>query len=560
MTDSSPTDQSARCMTDETGFDSSILSVESLQSLAMPTVCPQDHQFSNNNKTSPSLPPETVFPDVPNAPDSPAHRCKKSVKVSSVPHVGFFPQSPSVTGTKRTKRNDVHGHFDNSVAGQAQVMFKTPKKRVVLQEVDEQYDTTIDIGASLTLRRLCASNASFLRRILDSLPPWMRSATHSRNSSLRVGSPAAPGICSQTDSNTGLRPGTSVASSHQKPNQATATRRSGLTALELLLFPKKKTSQVPMRRQLSRRVPRKDSQRNPWLSQNVSIISAHPELSIQSSVDTQTFLPCHETQAVDRRESEENYGASAVRLPSVTPSSRPIERNPLRRVSRLLTAAGPALVRKVSRLGSSHATDPELESLEASPLRYRPVALDQLSRTTRFSKQELQFMYRGFKQECPSGVISEETFKRIYGKLFPVGNTTDDGSGRNTAMYAHYVFGTMDPEGTGQITFGDFITGLSVLLKGSLAERVAWIFNLYDINNDGRITRDELIDVVSSIYDLMSDQTVPRIDDSTAINHVDKIFDKLDLNKDGVVTMDEFMEYCSKNKEVVHSMNIFGTL
>lgn len=46
----------------------------------------------------------------------------------------------------------------------------------------------------------------------------------------------------------------------------------------------------------------------------------------------------------------------------------------------------------------------------------------------------------------------------------------------DTAMYAHYVFGTMDHDGTGQITFGDFITGLSVLLKGSLAERVTWIF------------------------------------------------------------------------------------
>ncbi|KAF2369229.1 EF-hand domain [Trinorchestia longiramus] len=204
--------------------------------------------------------------------------------------------------------------------------------------------------------------------------------------------------------------------------------------------------------------------------------------------------------------------------------------------------------------------DPELESLEASPPRYRPMPLEQLSRNTRFSKQELQFMYRGFKQECPSGVISEETFRKIYAKLFPVGNTVDDGSGRNTAMYAHYVFGTMDPEGSGQITFEDFITGLAVLLKGSLTERVTWIFNLYDINNDGFITRDELIDVVSSIYDLMSDQTVPSIDDSTAINHVDRIFDKLDLNKDGVVTMDEFMEYCSKNEEVVHSMNIFGNI
>ena len=43
-------------------------------------------------------------------------------------------------------------------------------------------------------------------------------------------------------------------------------------------------------------------------------------------------------------------------------------------------------------------------------------------------------------------------------------------------MYAHYVFGTMDVDGSGHITFGDFIMSLSVLLKGTLEERVNWVF------------------------------------------------------------------------------------
>ncbi|KAB7502779.1 Calsenilin [Armadillidium nasatum] len=127
-------------------------------------------------------------------------------------------------------------------------------------------------------------------------------------------------------------------------------------------------------------------------------------------------------------------------------------------------------------------------------------------------------------------------------------------------MYAHYVFGTMDQDGSGHITFGDFIMGLSVLLKGSLQERINWAFNLYDINNDGYITKEELVDIVTSIYDLMGDETHPGIDDETAVAHVERLFDKLDLNKDGVVTMDEFMEYCSKNEDVVTSMNIFDSI
>ncbi|XP_050713133.1 calsenilin-like isoform X2 [Eriocheir sinensis] len=209
---------------------------------------------------------------------------------------------------------------------------------------------------------------------------------------------------------------------------------------------------------------------------------------------------------------------------------------------------------------SGTKSDQEYEDFELTPLRYRPEGLDQLSEATRFSKEELQFMYRGFKQECPTGVISEETFKQIYGKFFPVGGQPEDGTGRNSAMYAHYVFGTMDQDGSGSITFGDFIMGLSVLLKGTLQERINWIFNLYDINNDGYITKEELIDIVTSIYDLMGDQTSPAIDDGTPIDHVERIFEKLDLNKDGVVTMDEFVEYCSKNENVIQSFNIFDEI
>ena len=53
---------------------------------------------------------------------------------------------------------------------------------------------------------------------------------------------------------------------------------------------------------------------------------------------------------------------------------------------------------------------------------------------------------------------------------------------------------------------------------------------MYDINNDGYITKEELIDIASSIYDLMGDETHPHIDDVTAVEHVDRIFDVSSIN------------------------------
>lgn len=66
-------------------------------------------------------------------------------------------------------------------------------------------------------------------------------------------------------------------------------------------------------------------------------------------------------------------------------------------------------------------SDTELEDYELDTNRYKPKGLEALCRSTKFNRQELQLMYRGFKQVCPSGVVTEENFRDIYAKFFPHG-------------------------------------------------------------------------------------------------------------------------------------------
>ena len=61
--------------------------------------------------------------------------------------------------------------------------------------------------------------------------------------------------------------------------------------------------------------------------------------------------------------------------------------------------------------------------------------------------------------------------------------------------------------------------GLSILSRGSMDEKLRWIFNLYDLNRDGKVTKDELLLVVTSIYDLMGKYTNPPIDETTPKQH-----------------------------------------
>ena len=74
----------------------------------------------------------------------------------------------------------------------------------------------------------------------------------------------------------------------------------------------------------------------------------------------------------------------------------------------------------------------------------------------------------------------------------------------------------------------EFVSGLSVLSRGNLHEKLLWTFSLYDTNGDGIVTKDEMLDIVTAIYDLMGKYAEPSIDEHTARDHVERVFEVSD--------------------------------
>ncbi|XP_007905652.1 calsenilin isoform X2 [Callorhinchus milii] len=193
-------------------------------------------------------------------------------------------------------------------------------------------------------------------------------------------------------------------------------------------------------------------------------------------------------------------------------------------------------------------TDNSEIDLELSNARHQPEGLEELQAQTKFTKKELQSLYRGFKSECPSGMVDEETFKAIYSQFFPQGDAT---------TYAHFLFNAFDADKRGAIRFEDFVIGLSLLLRGTVNEKLNWAFNLYDINSDGYITKEEMLAIIKSIYDMMGRYTYPIMHEDVPFEHVERFFQKMDRNQDGVVTIDEFLETCQKDENIMKSMQLF---
>ncbi|XP_033878501.1 Kv channel-interacting protein 1 isoform X1 [Acipenser ruthenus] len=211
-----------------------------------------------------------------------------------------------------------------------------------------------------------------------------------------------------------------------------------------------------------------------------------------------------------------------------------------------------SLLKLLHFLGLIDVSDNKVEDdLEMTTVCHRPEGLEQMEAQTNFTKRELQVLYRGFKNECPSGVVNEDTFKQIYAQFFPQGDAS---------MYAHYLFNAFDSAHNGSVKFEDFVMALSILLRGSVREKLSWTFNLYDINKDGYINKEEMTDIVRAIYDMMGKYTYPVLRRDAPRQHVDTFFLKMDKNKDGVVTLDEFIMSCQEDENIMRSLQLFESV
>lgn len=170
--------------------------------------------------------------------------------------------------------------------------------------------------------------------------------------------------------------------------------------------------------------------------------------------------------------------------------------------------------------------------------------LNESVKTSHFDEGEVRKLFKRFKiiaeSQIRDGIINMGEFQEALGV--------------ESRGFAQRLFKAFDKDSTMSLDFLEFVHSLSALYpKATLDEKARFIFKVYDTNNSGDISRDELREILQ--FSLGENKSV-HLTQEQIDEVIQNTFKKCDADNSGGVTLNEFLKAVNQNPAIVNCVSL----
>lgn len=188
----------------------------------------------------------------------------------------------------------------------------------------------------------------------------------------------------------------------------------------------------------------------------------------------------------------------------------------------------------------------------ASALNMNSSNMEHVRQLLKLDTYEVNDVLEIFAEAAPSGELTFAAFKKCFDQIIRLAGGHESTEERQEAdAMIRRLFRVFDTDSSNTVDFGELASGLSVLSGSSMDDKVRAAFQLYDINGDGYITQEEMINYMTSIFKVMyetTDSTKTKMGvspEELAQATAEQCFKEADLNGDNKLSFEEFKKWCT---------------